>query len=364
MKDVVYFLGAGFSKSFGYPLTGEIMPEILSKLLKHDLFELGDTKTDEEWEQEEKLLQYLYLIYPGLKNFKKNDLNQTQDIANITEVLSFVDHCCLHNMPPHPKLNERNLRDFQALLKRAVDELLIAYHLTDYSKSEEKLLPLFFDPIKLEKKNGTVSIITTNYDLIIDEQFVSAAENNRIDYGINYRSVHTDEIEFQQSRPLFKYFKLHGSLNWVKCDYCGQYYINPYGSILHQAYTTKKKMDNTCVCNNSLTLKSVMVTPSFVRDIRDSNLLQIWKGAMEAIRKADKLIFIGYSLPSEDLAIKSIIMRGINGRQKKNKLEVDVVLKDEKPKSNYINLFGNAINYSSLGLEDYLSKSQKVRKAV
>lgn len=68
-------------------------------------------------------------------------------------------------------------------------------------------------------------------------------------------------------------------------------------------------------------MRSVIIARSFVRDIQDANLLQIWKGALEAIRTADRLIFNEYFLPQEDLAIKSIIMRGVNGRAKNKKLD-------------------------------------------
>jgi hypothetical protein len=98
---------------------------------------------------------------------------------------------------------------------------------------------------------------------------------------------------------------------------------------------------------------SVLVAPSLVRDIRDPNLLQIWKASLEAIRTADKLIFIGYSLPAEDLAIKSIIIRGLNGRSNK-KLEVDVVQLGTASRPNYENIFGKKINFHSKGLEAYL----------
>ena len=52
------------------------------------------------------------------------------------------------------------------------------------------------------------------------------------------------------------------------------------------------------------TLEKEQENDLLVRDIRDSNLLQIWKAAMEALRTADQIVFIGYSLPAEDFAIK------------------------------------------------------------
>ena len=36
-KNIVYFLGAGCSFNFGYPLTGQIMPDILQNLYDNDL---------------------------------------------------------------------------------------------------------------------------------------------------------------------------------------------------------------------------------------------------------------------------------------------------------------------------------------
>ncbi|MEO3403493.1 hypothetical protein AAFN85_06300 [Mucilaginibacter sp. CAU 1740] len=357
MKNIVYFLGAGFSKAYGYPLTTEIMPEILHTLLGGKLENLGGHRNRES---ENELLEYLYLIYPGLASLTKDNIKDfAAHIPNITEVLSFVDHCCLYNVPPHPKLGEENLRVFQSLLKRALEELLLNYEMTNYTDKENALLQMFFDPIRNEKRESNVCIITTNYDLIIDEQFRDSAIEHRVNYGINYRNTETDESEliYQSDNSLLRYY---GSLNWVKCEYCGQYYINPYGSILHQTFEKKGKADNTCICNDLLVLKSVMVTPSLVRDIRDSNLLQVWKGAMEAIRNADKLVFVGYSMPGEDLAIKSIIMRGVNGRQRKGELKVDVVSKGEGAKPNYQNLFGNRISYYANGLEAYLQKQTPI----
>jgi NAD-dependent SIR2 family protein deacetylase len=354
-ENIVYFLGAGASKNFGYPLTGQIMPEIIQALKKNDLFELGNTKTGKEAKLEKDLLEFLYILYPGLRNI--NLQKEKKHIPNITEVLSLIDHCCFYNIPPHPALCDETLMSFRQLLNRAVGELLLYYEVIPYTKTEEDLLKTFIGPLKKENKNAIITVITTNYDLVIDREFSKHIIGHQVDFGIAYRDIKTSKIVFQPANPLFRYYKLHGSLNWTRCDLCGHYYINPYGSIVHQTYKQRSDSNNTCVCSDRMRLKSVLVAPSLVRDIRDSNLLQIWKASMEAIRTADKLIFIGYSLPAEDLAIKSIIMRGLNGRDKKQKLQVDVVQHGEDAKPNYINLFGRDIEYCADGLKKYLKKS-------
>jgi hypothetical protein len=56
-----------------------------------------------------------------------------------------------------------------------------------------------------------------------------------------------------------------------------------------------------------------------VRSIEDPNLLTIWNSAQESLRRADEWIFAGYSLPSEDIAIRAILVRAFHARGKKGK---------------------------------------------
>jgi hypothetical protein len=54
--------------------------------------------------------------------------------------------------------------------------------------------------------------------------------------------------------------------------------------------------------------------PSFVRAVRDPILLEIWRNALEVLRQADEWIIIGYSLPPDDVAIRSMLLRAFQGR--------------------------------------------------
>lgn len=366
VHNIVYFLGAGSSKNFGYPLTGEIMPLIIEKLRKASLFELKkNSKTSIEKKYEKELLDFLYTLYPGLKEVHPSNKKHHSNIPGIVEVLSLVDHFCFYNVPPHPAITDGKLTRFRDLLNRAVSELIVDFDIrfdpANINGDMKKMYDSFIAPIAREKKNGKVSIITTNYDLLIDWQFTDVLQQNKVDYGISYRDINTNQIVHRHPQPLFHYYKLHGSLNWLRCDLCGQYYINPYGSIVGLAFQERATANNTCICSDSLRLKSVLVAPSLVRDIRDSNLLQIWKAALEAIRTADRIIFIGYSLPAEDLAIKSIVMRALNGRDKSPAPEVHVVQYGTAAKPNYENIFGKGIKYYSKGLQEYIKKTNSAQ---
>ncbi|MCW3106171.1 MAG: hypothetical protein JWQ09_677 [Segetibacter sp.] len=113
----VYFLGAGASKNFGYPLTGDITPLIMQKLLAHNLFQISRyKKTEDEKQQETDLLNYIFMVYPGLKSLDIK--TNSKDIPSITEILSLVDHFHLHNLPIHSSIGEKKLSYFRNLNKK------------------------------------------------------------------------------------------------------------------------------------------------------------------------------------------------------------------------------------------------------
>lgn len=353
-KKIVYFLGAGCSYNFGYPLTSQIMPAILKRLQQENLFSSGYRRLADDNLIDRRLQQYIELVYPGL-----SDALAANQAPNVTEIFSFVDHLCFYDTPHHPDLGEAKLTDFKMLLNRALGELLQDYEYSKHATESQKVLhEIFAQSLKEQiKQNHEVAVITTNYDLSIDYFFQDEVQNNKVDLGIPYRDVVNSHLIQPPLNPILRYYKLHGSLNWLVCGLCGQYYINPIGSIVHQAYRKDLDPDNICDCNSKMKLKTVMVPPSIVRDIRDSNLLQVWKGALEAIRTSDELVMIGYSMPAEDLAIKSIILRGLNGRPYKKVPLLEVVQYGNDAKPNYRNIFGKVFdekNYHSDGLEPYL----------
>src|SRR5205085_10329013 len=124
----------------------------------------------------------------------------------------------------------------------------------------------------------------------------------KIDFGISWRYPFENVLYPIPGTPVYSIYKLHGSTNWLRCNVCGHIYINTYTDIYMLEEMEGK--DSQCHCSPSR-LRSHIVAPSLVRDIRDPNLMNIWKHATEALRRADEWIIIGYSLPPEDIAIKS-----------------------------------------------------------
>ena len=177
----VVFVGAGASKAFGYPLTGEILPEIRSRLKDSEaLFGSGTAKAGDA-----KRLQFcLTQIMPGFRD-------ESLELPLITDVLSLIDHSLVHSQAPGIGLTRDKLTEFRVLLERAM------LHVID---SEE-----FYTPRQLEtlrrfvrwasREEGT-AVVSTNYDLSIEHVWFENYASNRtiandFDFGVRWRDPDT-----------------------------------------------------------------------------------------------------------------------------------------------------------------------------
>lgn len=371
-KKSVFFLGAGCSAAFGYPITSSILPNILGDIDKSQLFYgIPNNNASKEREKEKRLKAYILDLYPGIAEQTKYD---GKSLPNITEVLSLTDYLIEIGAVPSSRYRLDDVVQSRQLLHRAICEVL-------YKKPEDlfamektnETLKLFMDLLQEEVLTKDLSIITTNYDTLIELLLLKRVyEQNRrrgnatddqdfynllncIDFGTNFRDPFQNKVITQPQEPLFRFFKLHGSFTWLKCDLCEHIFINPYGDIVFQAYRDEVDEYNTCHCNDVLQLRTLIVAPSLVRDIKDPNLLHIWKNTLEALRNADEWTIIGYSMPGEDLMIKTLFIRALNGACSKPKIKV--VQLDDSFHSNYSSLFGKH-EFITGGVENFLRPKQ------
>ena len=114
-----------------------------------------------------------------------------------------------------------------------------------------------------------------------------------------------------------------------------------------------KRDANSCDCDH-WPLQSLLVTPSFVRDIRDPNLLGVWNSAFEALRRAGDWIIVGYSMPPEDVAIRAMLFRAYQSRRACGKnTRIQIYLKPGDSPANYQILFPKCKFYDT-GMEGFV----------
>jgi hypothetical protein len=338
------FLGAGASAAFGYPVTNELLPRIIAGARRETLFGYG--KRDRR--ECKLLLSSLEALFPGI----------ARDVPppSITDVLSLLDHSIAASSTPLRAGGLAELQTVRRLLERGIFEVFPPEERADKGDALDRLCRWVADVAR--SPDDDIGIISTNYDLVVETELFERLRVDEVeagtDFGFNWRDPEKNRVHRRPEDPVLRLYKLHGSLNTLRCDQCEHLYLNRSGRIGHQAFRARTDEWNTCHCEHSR-LRLGLVTPSLVRDIREPNLLEVWKSALELLRTAREWVIVGYSLPVEDVAIRSILLRAHSARRRPPRVRVVQLGKDEATIQRYAALFPEA-RYFDDGLERFLKE--------
>lgn len=169
-------------------------------------------------------------------------------------------------------------------------------------------------------------VISLNYDLIIDTALMFYSEQ-RDDHEGRFPNYCCDiRTEFYRNEPrrFGSLLKLHGSLNWLHCKTCHRLEIGASESkrflkVLNRllgssAQTTLETscmwQGNPCqICGSEM--RPLLIAPTQLKDYRNPHLMQVCYEAERVLRESRRVIFIGYSLPDDDLEVIYLFKRGL-----------------------------------------------------
>jgi hypothetical protein len=315
----VLFLGAGASRPFGIPMTAEILPQILKRLSEGVLFtEPAGATARAAREAREDLREGLAQLVPGLFGDVEPPL--------ITDLLSLLDQLLVEGHAGGPRLPVRALDRTRALLEQATAEVLVGPPPEDGGRAARNrpLLDALVDWIaKATRRGQRLSIITTNYDVVLQQTLFRRIPGlaDGIDFGLAWRRAgRPGAARPRPHAPRLGVYKLHGSLDWLRCPLCGHVSIEP-GATIFRDGALGRAGGRACACGYR-PLRHLIVAPSTVREIRDPNLRAIWQSALEALRTASAWTVIGYSMPPEDMAIRTLLLRAYAGAARKPRIAV------------------------------------------
>jgi len=366
-KRTVYFLGAGASADAGVPLTKALLTKIRKNI---------------------KGRSYLNRF---IQEFGFLD-NQSTGRPPIAEAISLLDSCLRENRPLSHFFNIERLRIVRSHLTTELSRVIrrcnvagakvrIPEDAQDQPGAKGRKVPMYFKRFakKLRPRNREVNrpedesglrlrpgdaIITTNYDTNIDValyELIYATEGSFTDafLGSNFLDPYTDLDALTEPEATIDLFKLHGSLNWLYCPRCSRIYVAAFGfTVLYLERKSQHKNELTCHCGYYY-LEPVIIAPSVYQDIINPHLQAIWTNAYHVLETADRWVFIGYSLPTEDLAVRSLLYRAKSGRSYKIGVppEIQVVcpkdfIKELRPR--YVSLFGKTVKFDGRRFRDYV----------
>ncbi len=300
----VFILGAGASKAAGAPLLNEFLATARELLDNHQYSGLDEDPADKE--AFETVFKWRSSLYRVLRYLNI-------DFDNLEDLFSFVDMSRQFGSKQAGKVREALIR----LACRTIElSVKISKHKPggiaylgdpEYIKLARWLGERRQEQINSEGVTGENSIITMNYDTLIEQALKDVIHSKASTYGPPWHKP------IQNTRQT-KVLKLHGSINWAKCTKCEYTWAEPEPKplptvMLKDFYMQPSSQiyNKPCPeCRNGK-LEPFIVPPTWNKGGYGKPLEQVWKSAFDEIKEAHRLIIIGYSLPETDSYFKYLL---------------------------------------------------------
>lgn len=323
----VFVLGAGFSKEAGAPMQAEIMEEIF-KIRKEDpsYFNGSEFRLFENL-----LIKQLY--------YKRSQFKYIQ----IEDIFTPLDRCLADNIQFRGLSIEQMIKTRDAIFN--IIGMAIKEILNRKGKSKEYIDDFARYLVgKCSKRlggnyrlNDPVSVISTNWDILLDNSIYNHIQQNFpqravVDYCCYISSLEEKDETVKPGLEVLgaggfnvKLLKIHGSLNWLQCSRCMRLYVgfNEKKGAL-RGLTCRHCDNNYTAKSNENRLISNLIMPTFLKDLSNPQYKIIWQNAGIELSEADKIIFIGYSLPSADFEMRQLL-----SRMTKRNVKIEVVTYEE-----------------------------------
>jgi hypothetical protein len=363
MGGTVIFLGAGATKSCQGPLTDEILPG-MHQLASHP-----------DWPGSLSLLKEFLEDQFHVKEGSPKEL-----YAGLPLVMSLIDTALARRQALAPRWDLNRLAELREQIEFGIYDLLEERLLKGPTNNHWELL----DRVYPAGAGAQPCVISTNYDLIVDAALMFLSEYRPDEQGASqgrfpdYRCDVSTQFYRNETKRFGTLLKLHGSLNWLYCKSCQRLELGNSESrkwlkivtrMMERAHSDLKASftaDGAPCPTCGTKLRPLLIAPTHLKDYRNAHLAQVWYEAERVLREADRVIFVGYSLPEDDLEVVYLLKRSLARNAPRAPARITVVEYDAKNPSlpveqhvagrRYRALFGDAIEWNACGLDAWLAR--------
>lgn len=350
MNETVLFLGAGATKSAQGLLTDEILPALLSAR--------ASLQAQDSSGRVDALVEFL------AQEFHVNTTTPKEHYPGLPLLMSLIDTALDRREPFHGRWDLDTVAQLRQAIEFGIFDVLEDALMKAPTNNHYTML------YKLFPGSEQPCVVTTNYDLIADSamMYVSKATLGALP---NY---HCDIANIAQIGPAQRFgtlLKLHGSLNWLLCKTClrlelGETDSIRYLQVLQKVVATDLRSTflsdgaPCTVCQSKL--RPLLVAPSHLKDYRNPHLAQVWYEAQHVMRQAKRVVFVGYSMPDDDVEVIYLVKRSLANITNPKQITVVEYCKEntaiaasEHPVGRrYQTLFGE-IDWHACGLDQWLT---------
>lgn len=299
----VFLLGAGASKAFGLPLTNELLQTVLPALKTKSL--------------RKRTTDFVKYLYPYFHSSWRN-------YPNLEELLSLMD--VYVEFSSKVKSSHKFEPDEVEELKK---DLLTATTVTLSEKSESIKIrnTQFFHLAKLLKPGDAV--VTFNWDLLVEKALT--------ELGLDWN--------YELKNGKVALLKPHGSIDWFDGDTSNikRSLTSPVIDDVGELRVFRKfRMPRV-----GSPITPIIVPPLVKRKWKHVEFDRIWRSTWRALRTADDIHIIGFSLPPEDLHVRFVIRSAIriNEQTRSAPLKVTLVNPDKTAYLRFDRLMKTRVQY-------------------
>jgi len=207
------------------------------------------------------------------------------------------------------------------------------------------------------------SFVSFNYDILLDIALMQMLRHDIYsDYGIQFANSRDNfhSTSFDRWKPpgdkSVLILKPHGSLNWMQCASCDS--IAMFGNSKGKIFKTGLLHTIEHCPTDHSPMHFVVEPPSYFKRYKNYYLQATWIKLNDILSLADKIVFIGYSMPDADVMIKYAFKRACFSKEK----SIVVVDPDVSVTKRYERVLG-PITFHEVGFADLL-KSENYKRII
>lgn len=338
MNDLnIFILGAGFSVPAKLPVQNGIIKEIIKPLYGESFNDFEDKTSIKFLKAYINIGDYLLSMYSknGNKIIEKEIkllLNENKEEYGKRELYKQLSLTAekirkeLERIKVDISLEDIFTSFDKSFLEKEYINNYSYFKANEINNSVKKLFSYYFSKsiqkykfdcvdynyfIKRLKKLKNVSIITTNWDVLLEEYFKK--KNIEYDLCLNEKFYFYENENIKNSTKV-DLIKLHGSINWYKCNNCGKMIIRDESNCSNFLFNDDDK-ERCFVCNQVEKdidlLESEIIAPTMLKSLRSQTYLNLWSAAKSRLLNAKQVTFIGYSLPIADFDLRYMLRNSI-----------------------------------------------------
>ena len=327
----VFVLGAGFSADAGAPVMREFFAQ--ARNLRDDPSS-GLNTTDREIF--ERVINYRFGLNQALAKVFV-DLDNIEKLFGFLEMdlqlRSSTDQKLKHDMP---YFIARTLE--AGMTKQLSPECGVVAEGSDgrrwdfrFAKNRYAfflgMVSGLWNPKKRNSDSSIDSVITFNYDLVIEREMPDLGIAPEYGLGVGCST------EFPGATLRLNLLKMHGSSNWLICSDCkDRIYIR--SPLKAKVWLIANEICPRC---NQVSMVPYIIPPTWNKGIEGGFVHPVWERALQELTTAGRLFIVGYSFPETDQFFE--YMLGLALSTNKALTEIYVVNSSEKVQEKFKEFF-------------------------